>query len=113
MSEKFVCQNKARVLKAEANNTANKVPYAHNSLFIPISFLICPFLDERVVFSLVINSYRPNITPQLKQSQVYILHGAAAELTPGEGETFFSEDPSSSHGQAEREITVLARLSLL
>lgn len=38
--------------------------------------------------------------PKLKQRHFFkILHGAAAELTPGQGEAFY-EGPSSWHGQS-------------
>lgn len=46
-----------------------------------------------------------------KEHFVIASHGAAAELTPKEGDTFSYEGPSSSHGRAEREISVLALLS--
>lgn len=75
-----------------------------------------PITQQTSLFYFIINFiHTVSVSFVINKADLYLqantikpgfLHEAAAELTPGEGDTFFYEDPSSSHGQPEKEITV-------
>lgn len=84
-------------------------PHTQRTSFLLIPLIYPSGCEDMPLF--VIN-HKTRLLPRAKTKTNEILHGAAAELTSGQGDTFY-EGPSSWHGQAEHEVTFLAKLSLL